>query len=159
MIVYPQEAPPHTRTARAQPQAAHRRRHSRPHHRRHGEHSPTARQPHSNGLCSPPKEGPGPGSALRDVDAGPSSCGVRQFAQRVHLARVHILRYKNRKSIESVRSQNPQLKLCANSPILGVGRDKLRVRSKYTVLKIPQGLFCAKRVNPEPEISVCIRAV
>jgi len=24
----------------------------RPHHHRHGEHSPTARQPHSNGLCS-----------------------------------------------------------------------------------------------------------
>ena len=30
MIVYPREAPPHTRTARAQPPAAHRRRHSRP---------------------------------------------------------------------------------------------------------------------------------
>jgi len=38
----PRETPPHTRTARAQPPAAHRRRHSRPHHRRHGEHSPTA---------------------------------------------------------------------------------------------------------------------
>ena len=49
MIVYPRETPPHTRTARAQPPAAHRRRHSRPHHRRHGEHSPTARRPHSNG--------------------------------------------------------------------------------------------------------------
>ena len=47
MIVYPRETPPHIRTARAQPSAAHRRRHSRPHHRRHGEHSPTARQPHS----------------------------------------------------------------------------------------------------------------
>jgi len=64
MIVYPRETPPHTRTARAQPPAGNRRWHSRPHHRRHGEHSPTARQPHSNGLCSPPKEGPGPGSAL-----------------------------------------------------------------------------------------------
>jgi len=34
---------------------------------RHGEHSPTARQPHSNGLCPrvDPKEGPGSGSALR----------------------------------------------------------------------------------------------
>ena len=57
----------HTRTARAQPPAAHRRRHSRPRHRRHGEHSPTARQPHSNGLCSPPKEGPGRGSALLSI--------------------------------------------------------------------------------------------
>ena len=65
ITVYPRETPPHTRTARAQPPAAHRRRHSRPHHRRHGEHSPTARQPHSNGLCAPPKEGPGTGSALR----------------------------------------------------------------------------------------------
>jgi len=37
MIEYPQETPPHIRTARAQPPAAHRRRHSRPHHRRHGE--------------------------------------------------------------------------------------------------------------------------
>jgi len=27
----------------------------RPHHRRHGKHSPTARQPYSNGLCSPPR--------------------------------------------------------------------------------------------------------
>ena len=51
MIVYPRERPPHTRTARAQPPAAHRRRHSRPHHHRHWEHSFTARQPHSNGLC------------------------------------------------------------------------------------------------------------
>ena len=68
MIIYPRETPPHTRTARAQPPAAHRHRHSRPHHRRHGEHSPTARQPHSNGLCSPPTEGPGPGSALRHVE-------------------------------------------------------------------------------------------
>ena len=58
MIVYPRETPPHTRTARTQPPAAHRRWHSRLHHHRHGEHSPTARQPHSNGLCSPPKEGP-----------------------------------------------------------------------------------------------------
>jgi len=58
MIVYPRETPPHTRTARAQPPAAHRRRHSRPNHRRHGGHSPIARQPHSNDLCSPPKEGP-----------------------------------------------------------------------------------------------------
>ena len=32
----------------AQPPAAHRRQHSRPHHHRHGEHSPTARQPHAN---------------------------------------------------------------------------------------------------------------
>jgi len=38
----PRETPPHTRTARAQPPAAHRRWHSRHHHRRHGEHSPTA---------------------------------------------------------------------------------------------------------------------
>jgi len=59
----PRDTSPH-QDARAQPPAAHRRRHSRPHHRRHGEHSPTARQPHSNGLCSPPKD-PGPGSALR----------------------------------------------------------------------------------------------
>jgi len=43
------------------PPAAHHRRHSRSHHHRHGEHSPTPRQPHSNGLCSLPKEGPGPG--------------------------------------------------------------------------------------------------
>ena len=56
MIVYLRETPPYTRTARAQPPAAHRRRHSHPHHRRHGEHSPTACQPHSNCLCSPPKE-------------------------------------------------------------------------------------------------------
>jgi len=77
MIVYPRETPPHTRTARAQPPAAHRRRQSRPHHRRHGEHSPTARQPHSNGLCSPPKEGPGPGSALRHVDMVASLNGRR----------------------------------------------------------------------------------
>jgi len=39
--------------------AAHRRRHSRPHHHRHGEHSPTARQPHSNGLCTPSQGDPG----------------------------------------------------------------------------------------------------
>jgi len=45
------------------PSGTHRRWHSRPHHRRHGKHSPTARQPQSNGLCSPPKEGPGPGSS------------------------------------------------------------------------------------------------
>jgi len=38
--------------------------------------SHSARQPHSNGLCSPPKEGPGPGSALRHVDAGPSTKGA-----------------------------------------------------------------------------------
>jgi len=76
-MVYPREKPPHTRTARAQPPAAHRRRHSRPHHPRHGEHIPTARQPHSNGLCSPPKESPGPGSALRHVDAGPKSFEAR----------------------------------------------------------------------------------
>jgi len=61
MIVYPRETPPQSRTARARPPAAHHRRHSRPHHRRHGVHSPTAHQPHSNGLCSPPKEDPGPG--------------------------------------------------------------------------------------------------
>jgi len=42
-IVYPRETPPHTRTAPAQPPAAHRRRHSRPNHRRHGEHSLTPR--------------------------------------------------------------------------------------------------------------------
>jgi len=71
--VHPRETPLHTRTARAQPPAAHRRRHSRPHRCRHGEHSPTAHQPHSNGLCSPPREGPGPGSALRHVDDGPST--------------------------------------------------------------------------------------
>ena len=76
MIVYPRKTPPHIRTARAQPAAAHRRRHSRSHHRRHEEHSPTARQPHSNGLCSPPKEGPGPGSALKHVDAGLSTKGA-----------------------------------------------------------------------------------
>jgi len=76
MIVHPRETLPHTRSARAQPPAAHRRRHSRPHHRRHGEHSPTARQLHSNGLCSPPKEGPSPGSVLRHVDAGPSTKGA-----------------------------------------------------------------------------------
>jgi len=52
MIVYPRETFPHTRTARAQPPAAHRRRHSRLHHRRHEKHSPTARQPHSNGLSN-----------------------------------------------------------------------------------------------------------
>ena len=32
MFFYPRETPPHTRTARAQPPAAHRRRHSRFHH-------------------------------------------------------------------------------------------------------------------------------
>jgi len=72
MIVYPRDTPPHTRTAPAQPPAAHHRRHSRPHHRRHGEHSPTTRQPHSNSLCSPPKEGPGPGSALSVKHSRPS---------------------------------------------------------------------------------------
>jgi len=44
-----------------------------PPHHRHGEHSPTARQPHTNGLCSLPKEGPDPGSALWYVDTGPST--------------------------------------------------------------------------------------
>jgi len=39
IIAYPRETPPHTRTARAQPLAAHSRRRSRPHHRRHGVHS------------------------------------------------------------------------------------------------------------------------
>jgi len=58
MIVYPRETPPTTMTARAQPPAAPRRRHSRPHHRRHGEHSPTARQPHTNGLRSAPLSQP-----------------------------------------------------------------------------------------------------
>jgi len=48
IIVYPRETPPHTRTARAQPPAAYRRRRSRPHHRRHGDHSPTASQRYSN---------------------------------------------------------------------------------------------------------------
>jgi len=72
----PPETPSHTRTARAQPPAAHRRMHSRPHPRRHGEHNPTVRQPHSNGLCSPPKEAPRPGSALRHVDARPSTKGA-----------------------------------------------------------------------------------
>jgi len=33
----------------------------------------SARQPHSNSLCSPLKGGPGPQSALRHVDAGPST--------------------------------------------------------------------------------------
>ena len=33
----------HTRTARAQPPGAHRRRHTRPRHHEHIEHSPTAR--------------------------------------------------------------------------------------------------------------------
>ena len=61
------------RQARAHPPAAHHHRHSRPHHHRYGEHSPAARQPHSNGLCSPRKEGKGPGPALRHVDAGPST--------------------------------------------------------------------------------------
>jgi len=51
MIVYPRETPSHTRTARAQPPAAHRRRHSRPHHRRHREHSLTAFSPAST--CRP----------------------------------------------------------------------------------------------------------
>jgi len=37
----PRETPPHTRTARARPPAAHRRRHSPPPYYRHGEHSPT----------------------------------------------------------------------------------------------------------------------
>jgi len=43
VIDYPRETPPHTTAARAQPPAAHRRQYSRPHHHRHGEHSPTAR--------------------------------------------------------------------------------------------------------------------
>ena len=63
--VYPRETPPHIRTARASPQR----------HTAAGTAAPTtadtentvpqptARQPHSNGLCSPPKEGPGPGSS------------------------------------------------------------------------------------------------
>ena len=59
-LMFTPERPPHSRTAQAQPPAAYRRRHSRPHHHRRGEHSPTARQPHSNGLCSLTKEGPGP---------------------------------------------------------------------------------------------------
>ena len=84
MILYPRETPPHTRTARGQPPAAHRRRHGRPHHRRHGEQSPTARQPHSNALCSPPKEGPGPGSALRHVDANPSTKEAFHFEVFLH---------------------------------------------------------------------------
>jgi len=71
----PRDTSPHPDST-GQPPAAHRRRHSRPHHHRHGEHSPTARQPHSNSLCSPPKEGPGPGSALRHVDAGLSTKGA-----------------------------------------------------------------------------------
>jgi len=75
ICIPPRDTSPH-QDGTAQPPAAHRRRHSRPHHSRHGEHSPTARQPHSNGLCSPPKEGPGPGSALRHVDAGPSTQGA-----------------------------------------------------------------------------------
>ena len=58
-IFMPPERPPHPGIARAQPHEAHLRRHSRPHHHRNGEHSPTARQPHSNGLCSLPKEGIG----------------------------------------------------------------------------------------------------
>jgi len=57
---YPRKTPADTRTARAQPPAAHRRRHSRPHHHRDGEHSSIARQPHSNGLCSILKGGPRP---------------------------------------------------------------------------------------------------
>jgi len=43
----PSDTSPHQNR---QPPAAHHRRHSRPHHRRRGEHSPTARQPHSSGL-------------------------------------------------------------------------------------------------------------
>ena len=50
------ERPPHTRTARAQSPAAHRRRYSRPHHLRQGEHSPKARHPHSMMIYSPPKD-------------------------------------------------------------------------------------------------------
>ena len=38
-LLYPRETPLHTRTARAKPAAAHRRRYSRPHHHRHREHS------------------------------------------------------------------------------------------------------------------------
>jgi len=55
----PRDTSPH-QDSTGQPPAAHRRRHNRPNHRRHGEHSPTARQPHSNGLCSPPEGGPRP---------------------------------------------------------------------------------------------------
>jgi len=51
IIVYPRETPPHIRTARASPQRHTAAGTAAPHHRRHGEHSPTARQPHSNGLC------------------------------------------------------------------------------------------------------------
>jgi len=52
----PRDTSPH-QDSTEQPLAAHRRRHSRPHHRTHGEHSPTACQSHSNGLCSPPNLG------------------------------------------------------------------------------------------------------
>jgi len=62
ICIPPRDTSPHRDSAGTVP-AAHRRRHSRPHHHRHGEHSLTARQPHSNGPCSLPKEGPGPGSA------------------------------------------------------------------------------------------------
>ena len=58
---YPHPPPPTSPTLTQ----AHTRVNPSPHHHRHGEHSPTARQPHSNGLCLPPKEGPGPESALR----------------------------------------------------------------------------------------------
>ena len=60
MIVCPRETPPRIGWTRCPGGLTH----SRPHHRRHGKHRPTARRPHSNGLCSPPKEGPGPGSQL-----------------------------------------------------------------------------------------------
>ena len=81
MMMFTSERTSPHQDSTGQPPAAHRRRHSRLHHRRHGKHSPTARQPHSNGLCSPPKEGPGPVSALRHVDAGPSTKGHSKTSQ------------------------------------------------------------------------------
>jgi len=67
MIVYPRETPPHIRTARAQPPAAHRRLPPPPPQTRETQF-PQRANPTQTAYAHPPKEGPGPGEA-RSEDA------------------------------------------------------------------------------------------
>jgi len=73
-LLYPRETPPHTSTARAQPPAAQRRRHSRPHHHRHEEtQSHSAPTSFKRPMLTPTWGAQALRSALRHVDAGPST--------------------------------------------------------------------------------------
>jgi len=84
-----------------------------PSHHRDGEHSPTARRPHSTGLCSLPKEGPRPGSGRH------THTHTTNRSSRAH-------RHRRGRALRAIYSpcecetQQPRFPRCATVPHRGV---------------------------------------